>query len=105
MQVTENFKYLPFGGGRRKCIGDQFALFETIVTLAMLLRRYNFELAPGKPEVGMTTGQRSSGALLAAVLPSCLGHVLSLALSKGLCTQPNRPKPMSSCAVQGCVEG
>lgn len=57
-QVTENFKYLPFGGGRRKCIGDQFALFETIVTLAMLLRRYNFELAPGKPEVGMTTGVR-----------------------------------------------
>jgi hypothetical protein len=23
----------------------------------MLLRRYNFELAPDKPEVGMTTGE------------------------------------------------
>jgi len=57
--VTEGFAYLPFGGGRRKCIGDQFALFESVVALAMLLRRYEFELAPGKPEVGMTTGERS----------------------------------------------
>jgi beta-ring hydroxylase len=57
VQITENFAYLPFGGGRRKCIGDQFALFETLVALAMLVRRYNFELAPGKPEVGMTTGR------------------------------------------------
>lgn len=55
-QITENFAYLPFGGGRRKCIGDQFALFETLVALATILRRYDFELAPGKPEVGMTTG-------------------------------------------------
>jgi hypothetical protein len=55
-QVTENFAYLPFGGGRRKCIGDQFALFETLVALAVFARRYDFSLAPGKPEVGMTTG-------------------------------------------------
>lgn len=47
---------MPFGGGRRKCIGDQFALFETLVALAMFMRRFDFELAPGKPEVGMTTG-------------------------------------------------
>lgn len=66
--MTENFKYLPFGGGRRKCIGDQFALFETIVTLAMLLRRYDFELALGKPEVGMTTGERCSGLCAGAVV-------------------------------------
>lgn len=57
-QITENFAYLPFGGGRRKCIGDQFALFETLVALAMLTRRYDFSLAPDKPAVGMTTGKR-----------------------------------------------
>ena len=56
MQVTTNFAYLPFGGGRRKCIGDQFALFESIVALAMLARRFTFEADPDKPEVGMTTG-------------------------------------------------
>lgn len=55
-EITEGFSYLPFGGGRRKCIGDQFALFEAITALAVLMRRYDFALAPGKPEVGMTTG-------------------------------------------------
>jgi beta-ring hydroxylase len=56
MQVTTNFAYLPFGGGRRKCIGDQFALFESVVALAMLLRRYTFASDPDAPSIGMTTG-------------------------------------------------
>lgn len=54
-EVTSDFAYLPFGGGRRKCIGDQFALFESIVALSMLVRRYNFTPTPGTT-VGMTTG-------------------------------------------------
>jgi hypothetical protein len=61
-QVTENFAYLPFGGGRRKCIGDQFALFEATVALSMLMRRYEFALEPSKGPVGMTTGAASPGA-------------------------------------------
>jgi beta-ring hydroxylase len=56
MQVTTRFSYLPFGGGRRKCIGDQFALFESVVALAMLLRRFTFTADPRAPPVGMTTG-------------------------------------------------
>jgi cytochrome P450 len=57
-EVTEEFAYLPFGGGRRKCIGDQFALFEAIVALAVLIRRVDFGHTPDKPAstVGMTTG-------------------------------------------------
>jgi len=55
-EVTTGFAYLPFGGGRRKCIGDQFALFESLVGLAMLMRRYEFTLDPEAPPVGMTTG-------------------------------------------------
>ncbi len=54
-EVTTDFTYLPFGGGRRKCIGDQFAIFESVVGLSMFMRRYEFELAPGTT-VGMTTG-------------------------------------------------
>ena len=37
------------------CAGDQFALFESIVTLAILLRRFEFSMAPDAPPVGMTT--------------------------------------------------
>mgnify|MGYP002788814037 CR=1 FL=1 len=33
------------GGGARKCIGDQFALMEATIALAVLLRRFNFSLA------------------------------------------------------------
>ncbi|KAG1666004.1 hypothetical protein FOA52_010102 [Chlamydomonas sp. UWO 241] len=55
-EITEEFAYLPFGGGRRKCIGDQFALFESVVGLSTIMRRYAFTMAPGAPPVGMTTG-------------------------------------------------
>lgn len=36
--------------------GDQFAIFESVVALAMLVRRFDFEFAPDAPPVGMTTG-------------------------------------------------
>ncbi|XP_074576943.1 protein LUTEIN DEFICIENT 5, chloroplastic-like [Curcuma longa] len=55
-ESNQNFSYLPFGGGPRKCVGDMFATFETVVATAMLVRRFNFQLAPGAPPVEMTTG-------------------------------------------------
>ncbi|KAF9606360.1 hypothetical protein IFM89_025028 [Coptis chinensis] len=55
-EVNQNFSYLPFGGGPRKCVGDMFATFENIVAITMLVRRFNFQLALGAPLVGMTTG-------------------------------------------------
>ncbi|XP_020581080.1 protein LUTEIN DEFICIENT 5, chloroplastic [Phalaenopsis equestris] len=55
-EVNQNFSYLPFGGGPRKCVGDMFATFEIVVATAMLVRRFNFEMAPGAPPVEMTTG-------------------------------------------------
>ncbi|KAI4374036.1 hypothetical protein MLD38_012082 [Melastoma candidum] len=55
-ETNQNFRYLPFGGGPRKCVGDVFATFETIVAVAMLVQRFNFEMALGAPEVKMTTG-------------------------------------------------
>ncbi|KAK7394690.1 hypothetical protein VNO78_15225 [Psophocarpus tetragonolobus] len=55
-ETNQNFKYLPFGGGQRKCIGDLFASYETVVALSMLVRRFNFQMAVGAPPVEMTTG-------------------------------------------------
>ncbi|XP_059628687.1 protein LUTEIN DEFICIENT 5, chloroplastic isoform X2 [Cornus florida] len=55
-ETNQNFSYLPFGGGPRKCIGDMFASFETVVAVAMLVRRFDFQVALGAPPVEMTTG-------------------------------------------------
>ena len=41
------FAYIPFGGGARRCIGDEFALRETTIVLKTLLRSYRFTLEPG----------------------------------------------------------
>jgi beta-ring hydroxylase len=55
-EQTTDYAYLPFGGGKRKCVGDQFALFESVVALATLLRRFDFARPADAPPVGMTTG-------------------------------------------------
>ena len=46
------FKYFPFGGGPRICIGNQFALTEGPLILATLAQHYRFELLhPERPLV------------------------------------------------------
>jgi len=42
------FSYLPFGGGPRQCIGNQFAMVETTLILAMIAQRYEVQLTPGQ---------------------------------------------------------
>jgi cytochrome P450 len=41
------FSYLPFGGGKRICIGAAFALAEATVLLATLAQRYSLRVVPG----------------------------------------------------------
>jgi cytochrome P450 len=42
------FAYLPFGGGPRQCIGNQFALVEATLALAMIGQRFEARLVPGQ---------------------------------------------------------
>lgn len=48
-------RFIPFSGGPRKCVGDQFALLEAIVALAIFIQHLNFELVPDQ-NISMTTG-------------------------------------------------
>lgn len=55
-ETNADFAFLPFGGGPRKCVGDQFALMESTVALAMLLRRFSFSLTGTAEDVELVTG-------------------------------------------------
>jgi cytochrome P450 len=48
-ETRPRFAYLPFGGGRRICIGAAFALSEATLLLATIAQRYRLELLPGHP--------------------------------------------------------
>lgn len=53
---TPRYSFFPFGGGSRVCIGEHFAMTETIAILAVVARRWNIaptqlELAKPKPSV------------------------------------------------------
>ncbi len=49
--APEGFRYFPFGGGPRRCIGQPFALMEIGLVVATLASRFRFRLAPGPPVV------------------------------------------------------
>jgi cytochrome P450 len=53
--------YMPFGAGRRICVGQGFALVESVLLTAMTAQRYRFDLAPGfqlRREVAVTMRPR-----------------------------------------------
>lgn len=55
-EIMSDFAFLPFGGGPRKCVGDQFALMESTVALALLLQKFDVELNGPPESVELVTG-------------------------------------------------
>lgn len=56
VQVASDFAYMPFGGGTRKCVGDQFAIMESVVGLALLLQEFDVRLSGAPEDVQLVTG-------------------------------------------------
>lgn len=57
------YAYLPFGGGRRACIGAAFAQLEAVLLLAAITRRYRLDLVEHHlptpiPRVSLRPGRR-----------------------------------------------
>ncbi len=44
----KNFAFVPFGGGPRMCLGQNFALVEMKLIMALLLRSHTWELVPSQ---------------------------------------------------------
>jgi cytochrome P450 len=42
--APSRYAYIPFGGGRRACVGASFAELETVLVLATITRRFRLEL-------------------------------------------------------------
>lgn len=64
------FAYLPFGGGRRQCVGSGFAMLEAVLLLATLTQRFRFDLVPGfRPQPTPTVTLRPAAAVPMRVHP------------------------------------
>jgi cytochrome P450 len=60
--------YLPFGGGRRICIGSSFALMEGTLVAAIMSQRFTYDVSPGhtvEPEATLTLRPRHGLQMLA----------------------------------------
>jgi cytochrome P450 len=47
-EAGQRFRYFPFGGGVRRCVGESFAWIEGVLLLATLARNWKLELVPSQ---------------------------------------------------------
>mgnify|MGYP003325838023 CR=1 FL=1 len=44
----QRYSYLPFSGGPRTCVGQNFAITESLLAIAYIAQRYRLELIAGE---------------------------------------------------------
>ncbi|MFJ7261331.1 cytochrome P450 [Streptomyces globosus] len=57
------YAWFPFGGGPRACIGQHFSMLESVISLAVLLRAYEFEAVDRDVPLSAGITLRTHGAL------------------------------------------
>ena len=63
-KARHRMAYMPFGGGQRMCIGNNFAMIEGQMLLAMMIQTYAFELDPAyEPELDLAITLRPGNGL------------------------------------------
>ncbi|PNW72425.1 hypothetical protein CHLRE_16g678437v5 [Chlamydomonas reinhardtii] len=93
-EFSTDFRFLPFGGGRRKCVGDMFAIAECVVALAVVLRRYDFAPDTSFGPVGFKSG---------ATINTSNG--LHMLISRRDLTGVPPPAPRAPAAAAGAAAG
>jgi pentalenene oxygenase len=65
---AERATFIPFGGGPRKCIGDNFGMMQAVIALAAIASRWKLTPVPGaKVRAGVRTVINPQGLLMTAV--------------------------------------
>ena len=68
LKEKHKYAYFPFGGGPRLCIGNNFAIQEMQVVLAMFLQRFRIEVDPAfLPELDPLVTLRAKNPIYAKV--------------------------------------
>jgi cytochrome P450 len=65
------FAYFPFSDGPRSCLGERFAVLESMVAISAIVQRFDLQLLPGQkvePEPMITL--RPRGPLLMRLCPA-----------------------------------